>query len=63
VASVCNVKYQAVKKWETGASMSIGGEHLIALAEATGYEAKWIITGAGPKHRTYAKNEIQADTL
>lgn len=63
LADVCECTYQAVKKWETGASTSIGGEHLIALAEKTGYEAKWIITGKGPKHRTYAKNEIQAETL
>ena len=63
MATVCACSYQAVKKWENGTSASIDGAHLIALAEKTGYEAKWIITGKGPKHRAYAKNEIQADTL
>lgn len=63
IAKICGCSYQAVKKWENGATVSIDGEHLIALAEATGYEAKWIITGVGPKHRAYAKNEIQAEAL
>lgn len=63
VAETCGCSYQAVKKWLTGATMSIEGEHLVKLAKKTGYEAEWIMLGTGPKHRAYAKNDLQADAL
>jgi transcriptional regulator with XRE-family HTH domain len=63
VAEMCDCSYQAVKKWLTGATMSIEGAHLVKLAKKTGYEAEWIMMGTGPKHRSYAKNELQAEAL
>lgn len=63
LAEVCGCSYQAVKKWLTGATQSIDGAHLVKLAKRTGYEAEWIMLGTGPKHRAYAKNELQVHAL
>lgn len=63
VAETCGCSYQAVKKWLTGATMRIDGEHLVRLSKKSGYEAEWILFGTGPKHRMYAKNELQAGAL
>lgn len=63
VAKACECSYQAVKKWLTSESHSIDGNNLVALSELTGFECKWLMTGTGPKHREYAKNQSQALTL
>lgn len=62
-AEACDVSYQAIRKLRIGESQSMDGATLVALSELTGYESKWIITGKGPKQRTYAKNEPQALAL
>lgn len=62
-AEKCEVTYQAIRKLRIGESQSMDGATLVALSELTGYESKWIISGKGPKHRTYAKNESQALAL
>jgi hypothetical protein len=39
------------------------GKTLIKMAKATNREAEWIISGMGPKHRSYATNEPQQRAL
>lgn len=63
VAKACECSYQAVKKWRTGETTSLDGNKLVALSKLTGYECEWLMTGCGPKHREYAKNQSQALTL
>lgn len=63
VAKTCGVSYQGVRKWRTGETINLDAGNLLALAELTGYEPKWILTGEGPRVRTYARNEAQANTL
>lgn len=57
------MSYQAVRKWIKGETMRVDGEHLIKLANLTGYDAQWIILGTGPKVRVYARTPAQAQTL
>jgi hypothetical protein len=63
VATACKVTYQAVRKWRTMETQSLDGNNLIAFSRLTGYEAEWLMTVAGPKHREYAKNQSQSLTL
>jgi hypothetical protein len=63
VATACDMSYQGVRKWRTMETQSLDGKHLIALGRLTGFEPEWLMTGAGPKHRMYAKNECQTLTL
>jgi hypothetical protein len=35
----------------SGASKTIAGEHLVELARLTSFEARWIISGMGEKHK------------
>lgn len=63
VAEACEISYQAVKKWRTSETHSLDGNNLVALSDLTGYECKWLMTGKGPKHREYAKNQPQALAL
>lgn len=63
VADACSITYQAVRKWRTKESLSLDGKSLVALSKLTGYECEWLMNGAGPKHRNYAKNEPQALAL
>lgn len=63
VAEACSVKYQAVRKWFIGESVSMDGKSLVAFCNLTHFEPEWIMNGIGPKHRSYAKNKSQALTL
>jgi transcriptional regulator with XRE-family HTH domain len=63
VAAACNVSYQAVRKWRTADTLHLDAGNLLKLAELTGFEPKWLLTGEGPRVRVYAKNEAQANTL
>lgn len=63
VAKACGVSYQGVRKWRTGETINLDASNLLALAEITGYEPKWLLTGEGPRVRRYARNEAQANTL
>lgn len=63
VADACGISYQAVRKWRIKETQSLDGKHLVALAKLTGYECEWLMTGTGPKHRLYAKNQPQSLAL
>lgn len=38
----------AVSQWINGQIIKIGAEHIFAIADATGFEARWLATGDGP---------------
>lgn len=63
VATACKISYQAVRKWRISETLSLDGNHLVALAKLTGYETEWLMTEKGPKIRTYATNAPQTLTL
>jgi transcriptional regulator with XRE-family HTH domain len=42
---------EAVLQWANGATKNIKNELLFALADFTGFEARWIATGKGPERR------------
>lgn len=63
VAAACGVSFQAVAKWQTHGIRSLKGESLVGLSELSGYQCKWLMTGKGPKHIEYAKNQPQVLAL
>ena len=40
---------EAISQWIDGSTKNIKNEYLFALADATGYEARWIATGQGER--------------
>lgn len=42
-------KPQAIYMWISGASKTISSELAFALADLTGFEARWIVKGEGPR--------------
>lgn len=49
VAEACNISVQAVYAWKRGDVKDLRNENLFCLADVTGFEARWIGTGAGPE--------------
>jgi transcriptional regulator with XRE-family HTH domain len=49
VARECEVSTSAVSQWLSGETRSLKGDTAIALEQATGYRAYWILHGKGPK--------------
>lgn len=47
VASACGVTVQAVYAWMRGDVKNLRNDNLFALADITGFEARWIATGQG----------------
>ena len=46
-----------------GETKQIMGDYLVELATLTGFEAKWIVSGTGPKQRVYANTAQQEHVL
>lgn len=63
IARACEVTEQAVYDWRKGSTKSIDGDNLVELADITGFEAKWIAKGKGPKRRIYASSDEQMHVL
>lgn len=42
----------AIYQWISGETKDIRNEYLFALADATGFNARWIATGEGPERTT-----------
>lgn len=63
IAEKCGVSVQAVYQWMNGDTKQIMGDYLVELAELTGFEARWIAKGIGPKQRRYAKTAQQEHVL
>jgi transcriptional regulator with XRE-family HTH domain len=49
IARRVGVERQTVGDWYHGRSINIRPEHLFALADTLGIEARWLATGKGPK--------------
>lgn len=49
IAESCGVSVQAVYAWKRGEVKDLRNDNLFALSDATGFEARWIGTGRGPK--------------
>jgi len=49
IARECGVTPAAVSMWMDGTTQNLRMEQLFALADATGYEARWIATGDGER--------------
>lgn len=49
IADACGVSVQAVYAWRRGEVKDLRNDNLFALADATGFEARWIGTDKGQK--------------
>lgn len=63
VVQKCHVSAQAAYAWIRGDIKNLRNEHLFALAELTGFEARWIATGQGPDRPPRGKNEKVNEVL
>ena len=49
LAKITNISKQALSQIETGTTKNPKPENLLKIADATGYELRWLITGNGIK--------------
>ena len=56
VARACNVTEQAVYSWMRGEVKNLCNENLFALADVTGFNARWLGTGQGAEVDSYINN-------
>lgn len=49
IAEDCGISRQSIYYWMDGSTASIDGSNLVVLAFLSGYNARWIISGAGQK--------------
>jgi transcriptional regulator with XRE-family HTH domain len=49
VARRCGVSKPTVSQWTNGSTQNLKSQHLFALADATGFSARWLGTGQGPR--------------
>jgi transcriptional regulator with XRE-family HTH domain len=61
LAKKVGVSRSAVYQWESGDTKGLRPENLFAVADATGYAAKWIGTGQGTKRELKAFNQEGLD--
>lgn len=52
VARACDTSAQAIYVWMRGGVKDLRNANLFALADITGFEARWIATGEGPEQRS-----------
>ena len=62
-ATACGCKDKSVYQWLKGERKSLDGVSLVGLAEASGFEPKYIMKGEGPKYKMYARTEAQVRVL
>lgn len=60
VAAKCGTSVQAVYSWMNGEVKDLRNTNLFALADLTGYEARWIGTGEGPEKSIDGDRRIAA---
>jgi len=48
IAPLLGISRPAVSLWMSGNTKALKASNLFALADVTGYEAKWLFTGKGP---------------
>lgn len=59
VARKIGVSPEAVGQWMKGPTKNLRNENLFALADATGFSARWIGTGQGPEIDRYGSAAVQ----
>ena len=59
VAAACGVTPQALSQWLSGTTANPKLEPLFLFADATGYEARWLAIGEGPKKVPRQAREIE----
>ena len=63
IADAVGVTVQAVYAWRNGKVKDLRNDNLFALADATGFEARWIGTGEGPERNLAAMNHRVNDLM
>jgi transcriptional regulator with XRE-family HTH domain len=64
LARRAGVSRAAVSKWQSGDTKNIRHENLIAIADATGFTLRWLISGRGPERaRSNARSQELAELL
>ena len=58
IATECGVSNASVSQWISGESKSMKPENLYALAEATGFNPKWLAIGEGPERPIESNAEM-----
>ena len=58
IAKACGISRQAVYQWMEEGANSIDGANLVELAELSGYNARWIANGRGPKTNRLSSDEV-----
>lgn len=61
IAVECGVAPSAVTQWISGESKSLKPENLFALADATGFSARWIGIGKGPEQENEQNTDAAND--
>ena len=51
LARAMGLSRASISAWETGAVKNLKNEHLFNLSRITGFSARWLATGQGPKER------------
>jgi transcriptional regulator with XRE-family HTH domain len=59
VARKIGVSPEAVGQWMKGPTKNLRNENLFALADATGFSARWIGTGQGPEIDRYSSEAVR----
>lgn len=49
IADDCGITRQSIYQWKDGSTAMIDGSNLVTLSDLSGYHARWIIKGTGPK--------------
>ena len=49
LAAAVGVQESSVSQWLSSKIKSLSGEHLFAVADTLGVEARWLLTGRGPR--------------
>ena len=63
IARACGVSVQAVYAWRRGEVKNLQNDNLFNLAEATGFEARWLGTGKGQERNLAAMNHRVNDLM
>lgn len=59
VAREIGVSAEAVLQWVNGPTKNLRNDNLFALADVTGFSARWIGTGEGPQVECYSSAAIK----
>jgi transcriptional regulator with XRE-family HTH domain len=63
VARACDVSVQAIYTWMRNGVKDLRNDNLFALADITGFEARWIGTGKGPRKTADDTRKATLDSI